>query len=151
MFGMLKLFGFAVVIVLATIFIAPAFLGDSSELIEKKPLTFKMSVPEKPATTTRQPVAHQRDVSLSQLREIAEIHPGAREALNSKLLEELADQKPADLFRAIKESSKNEVSEQTRELVTLAVEKAQEMIREDGLFVKPGHTKAQEPYYERSN
>jgi len=157
MLVIVKFFTFAVIMIVGTIMMAPAFTDSGLDSEAREIAQFKMKVPEQLATKkTVEPLAlwpekRSEGISLSQIRAIAGLEQGGHEVVSPSLLKELATQNPGDLLEAIRPSAEGDVSEQTKQLITLAVGKAREMIGEDGLFVKPGHTKPKESRYERTD
>lgn len=137
MFKMLKFFIFAVIAVLVSVFVVPVFTGYGADEAGDV-AQFEMKVPS-PKPSSRQAVP-----TLEQIKALAANSGSDGLSLNFSALKNLASQNPEDLIAAIKAGTKEDIPENTEQMVIAAVEKAREMIEKDGLFVQPGHTKPQE-------
>lgn len=138
MFLMFKVFAFVVVLVVGTVFIAPAFTGSGPDEATAELTQFRMDIPERPMESGS------NGITFSHIKQMASLKDGDMPSMNPSMLQELARQNPEDVIQAIRSAGDGDVTEQTRHLVTIAVGKARGLIEEDGFFVKPGHTKSKE-------
>lgn len=134
MFFMMKVFAFAAVLLIGTIYIAPALTKTNTDSEVGDIAQFRMEIPERAVKAGR------GEFDIGIIQTLADINSG-RTDISTDTLRNIAGKDPEELAKIVQAGLGGDVTQQTKMAIGLAVNKAREMIKDDGFFVKPGHTK----------